>query len=232
MLMMPYFSFIPDQGILLGSLSGAMVGGVIAGIMTLAVSWRLAKRLHKMRVLDHARRELKAPLTAYIEWLHAVSSEFSQWRVDLIPHYRANHAKDQEQLNRMRALFVDVRNVSWFERLEEYDTLLGLFQKAIKAMWFRQTEIGMTFASVLENIESNPEETLLKAEKLETIAFEQSQLVSDFIYHLQYECLKSIATQKPRRPRDIRKPRIIRTAFGGIKVVQPEAIAAVKHLSL
>ena len=56
----------------------------------------------------------------------------------------------------------------------------------------------------------------------EGLAFEQGQLVSDFLYHLQYECLRSVATARPRTPKDIIKPRIVRTVLGRIRVVTPK----------
>ena len=62
----------------------------------------------------------------------------------------------------------------------------------------------------------------LKAERIAELAFEQCQLVSDFLYHLQYECLRAVATARPRAPKEIVKPRIVRTALGGIRVVSPQ----------
>lgn len=163
------------------------------------------------------------PLSGYMEWLTTVSGEFALWKTDLLSAYIPDSSQDQFELNRMRKLFVDQRNQFWLSKLEEYDTLLEKFNPAIKAMWFRQMELHQTFSKVFKSLESDPPEAVNAGERIEALAFEQGQLVTDFLYHLQYECLRSVATAKPRAPKNIIKPRIVRTAMGRIKVVLPKS---------
>jgi hypothetical protein len=202
---------------LLGGLIGSLIGGLAAAI----TAYLFSQRLFKSKVLDNARKDIKGPLSSYMEWLTTVSGEFALWKTDLIPAYIPDSAQDQFELNRMRKLFVDQRNQLWLSKLEEYDTLLEKFNPAIKEMWFRQLELHEGFSKVFKSLESDPPEAVKAGEKIESLAFEQGQLVSDFLYHLQYECLRSVATAKPRMPKTIVKPRIIRTALGRIRVVTP-----------
>lgn len=204
---------------LLGGTFGSLIGGLAAAITTYVFS----RRLFKSKVLDNARKDIKGPLSGYMEWLTTVSGEFALWKTDLLPAYLPDSAQDQFELNRMRKLFVDQRNQLWLSKLEEYDTLLEKFNPAIKAMWFRQTELHETFTKVFNSMETDPPEAVIAGERIESLAFEQGQLVSDFLYHLQYECLRSVATAKPRAPKDVVKPRIVRTALGRIKVVLPKS---------
>ena len=201
-----------------GGLIGSLVGGLAAAVTT----YLFSRKLFKSKVLDSARKDIKVPLSSYMEWLTTVSGEFALWKTDLIPAYLPDSAKDQFELNRMRKLFVDQRNQLWLAKLEEYDTLLEKFNPAIKAMWFRQMELHEGFSRVFKTLESDPPEAAKAGERIESLAFEQGQLVSDFLYHLQYECLRSIATARPRTPKNIIKPRIVRTALGRIRVVTPK----------
>ena len=202
---------------LIGGVFGSLIGGFAAAVFTYAFS----QKLFKSKVLDNARKDIKGPLGAYIEWLTTVSGEFALWKTDLLPAYIADSSQDQFELNRMRKLFVDQRNQLWLSKLEEYDTLLEKFNPAIKAMWFRQMELHEAFSKVFKTLESDPPDAVKTGERIESLAFEQSQLVSDFLYHLQYECLRSVATARPRMPKEIIKPRIVRTALGRIKVLVP-----------
>lgn len=203
------------------SLVGALVGGTLTAVTGLIAMWILSKRLHRMRVLDHARRELRAPMVDYVDWLHALSGEFPLWRRELIPLYRPHLARDQHELNRLRRLFVDPRSSTWFARLDEYSILLDKFDTVVRTMWRQQADIGERFHRVLASIEEDPNAALKAAEELEEIAFEQAQLASEFMDHLQYECLKSVVGRKPRQADGKRKLRIERTSMGGIRLVQP-----------
>ncbi len=203
---------------LFGGLVGSLMGGMAAAVTT----YLFSRKLFKSKVLDNARKDIKIPLSAYMEWLTTVAGEFALWKTDLIPAYIPDSAQDQFELNRMRKLFVDQRNQFWLAKLEEYDTLLEKFNPAIKEMWFRQMELQDGFSRVFKTLESDPPEAVKAGERIETLAFEQGQLVSDFLYHLQYECLRSIATARPRTPKNIIKPRIVRTAMGRIRVVTPK----------
>ncbi|GEM_PF-3048896 len=202
----------------LGALAGSLAGGLASAL----VAYVFARRLFKSRVLDQARKDITVPVSAYMEWLTVVSGEFALWKTDLLPAYIAESAQDQFELNRMRKLFVDQRNALWLSKLEEYDTLLAKFNSAIKAMWMRQMELHEGFSRVFKSLEDDPPDAVKAGERIETLAFEQGQLVSDFLYHLQYECLRSVATAKPRTPKNLIKPRIIRTPSGRIRLVTPE----------
>lgn len=202
----------------LGGLLGSLAGGIASGWAAFA----FARRMFRNKVLDHARKEIKAPLCAYMEWLATVSGEFALWKTGLLPSYLQDSRQDQFELNRMRKLFVDQRNSLWMARLEEYDAILPSFASVSKAMWIRQTEIAGNFDRVFLNLETDPPEAAKAGERLETLAFEQGQLVSDFLYQLQYECLRSVARRKPRSPRDQVKPRIVRTSLGRVRLVSPK----------
>ncbi len=220
------FSGTMQSVFLAAALIGALIGSLIGGLAAVGTAYLFSRRLFKSKVLDNARKDIKVPMSAYIEWLTTVSGEFALWKTDLLPAYIPDSSQDQFELNRMRKLFVDQRNQLWLSKLEEYDTLLEKFNPAIKAMWFRQMELQEAFTQVFKSMESDPPEAVIAGGKIEGLAFEQSQLVSDFLYHLQYECLRSVATAKPRAPKGIIKPRIVRTALGRIKVVLPKADSA------
>lgn len=223
---MPNFSYIAGAGesvFLTAVVVGALLGSLIGGLASVTTAYVFSRRLFKSKVLDNARKDIKGPLSAYMEWLTTVSGEFALWKTDLLPAYIPDSSQDQFELNRMRKLFVDQRNQLWLSKLEEYDTLLEKFNPAIKAMWFRQMELHEAFTKVFKSLESDPPEAVKAGEKIEGLAFEQGQLVSDFLYHLQYECLRSVATARPRAPKDVVKPRIVRTALGRIKVMMPKA---------
>jgi hypothetical protein len=207
------------------ALLGALLGSLIGGLFAAWAAYTFGRRLFKHRVLDHARQDIKEPLGAYMEWLAAVSGEFSLWHTTLLPSYVPDSPQDEYELNRMRKLFVDQRNSLWFSKLEEYDTLLAKFNPAIKAIWIRQGELNEGFNRIFRLIESDPPEAARLGEKMGEKAFEQTQLVSDFLYQLQYECLRAVASRKPRAPKDLVKPRIVRTPFGRIRVVAPESAA-------
>jgi hypothetical protein len=210
------------ESVFLGAaIVGGAIGSLIGGLAAALTAYLFSRRLFKSRVLDNARKDINGPLTAYMEWLTTVSGEFALWKTDLIPAYIPDSSQDQFELNRMRKLFVDQRNQLWLSKLEEYDTLLEKFNPAIKAMWFRQMELHEGFTAVFKLLESDPPEAVKAGERLEGLAFEQGQLVSDFLYHLQYECLRFVATARPRMPKNIVKPRIVRTALGRIRVVTP-----------
>jgi hypothetical protein len=201
----------------LGALAGCLAGG-------LATAWgahALARRMFRNHVLDHARKELKGPLADYSEWLASVHGSFAMWKLDLLPAYLPDSGQDQFELNRMRRLFVDQRNALWIDRLEEYDAILPNLAPAVKDLWMRQGGIAECFDAVFRHIESDPPEAAKAGERLEALAFEQGQLVSDLIYHLQYECLRDIAARKPRVPGDLVKPRLIRTGSGKVRVASP-----------
>ena len=213
----------PGESVFLGTaLFGGLVGSLIGGLAAAITTYLFSRKLFKSKVLDNARKDIKVPLSAYMEWLTTVSGEFALWKTDLIPAYIPDSAQDQFELNRMRKLFVDQRNQLWLTKLEEYDTLLEKFNPAIKAMWFRQMELHEGFSRVFKTLETDPPEAVKSGERIESLAFEQGQLVSDFLYHLQYECLRSIATTRPRSPKNIIKPRIVRTALGRIRVITPK----------
>lgn len=211
-----------NNGFLGTALFGGLVGSLMGGMAAAITTYLFSRKLFKSKVLDNARKDIKIPLSAYMEWLTSVSGEFALWKTDLIPAYLPDSAQDQFELNRMRKLFVDQRNQFWLAKLEEYDTLLEKFNPAIKEMWFRQMELQDGFSRVFKTLESDPPEAVKAGERIETLAFEQVQLVSDFLYHLQYECLRSIASARPRTPKNIIKPRIVRTALGRIRVVTPK----------
>lgn len=211
-----------DNQFLGTALFGGLVGSLIGGLAAAITTYLFSRKLFKSKVLDNARKDIKVPLSSYMEWLTTVSGEFALWKTDLIAAFIPDSAQDQFELNRMRKLFVDQRNQLWLAKLEEYDTLLEKFNPAIKAMWFRQMELHEGFARVFKTLESDPPEAVKAGERIETLAFEQGQLVSDFLYHLQYECLRSVATARPRTPKNIIKPRIVRTAMGRIRVVTPK----------
>lgn len=205
------------------ALVGALLGSLVGGLFTVLIAHRFGRRLFRHRVLDRARRDIRGPMDNYQQWLAAVSGEFSLWRTSLLPAYVPDLPEDEFELNRMRKLFVDERNALWLAKLEEYGTLLRKFTPAVKALWTRQSELNAGFDEVFRLIESDPPEAARMGESLGELAFEQSQLVSDFLYQLQVECLRSVAAGKPRPPKDLIKPRIIRTAFGRIRVVFPES---------
>lgn len=210
------------EAFLASAVLGGLVGSLAGGMASAWFAYAFARRLFRNQVLDHARKELKAPLGAYMEWLATVSGEFAVWKSELLPSFLPDSGQDQFELNRMRKLFVDQRNSLWMARLEEYDAILPSFASVSKAMWIRQTEIAGNFDRVFLNLETDPPEAAKAGERLETLAFEQGQLVSDFLYQLQYECLRSVARRKPRSPRDQVKPRIVRTSLGRVRLVSPK----------
>lgn len=218
--LLPASIWVPTSQSLAGFI-GAAIGSAFTGILGLSGVWIMSKRLHRMRVLDHARRDLKGPVAEYIDWLHALGGEFPLWRQDLLPVFRADSPRDQFELNRMRKLFVDPRSSTWFARLEEYEGLLGKFSQVIQAIWHRQAEIGERFHRVLSRIGDQPAMALNAAEQIEALAFEQAQLASDFMDHLQYECLKSVIGRGPRSGIGPRKVKIVRTALGNIRLEEP-----------
>ncbi|MDB5047786.1 MAG: hypothetical protein JWO30_857 [Fibrobacteres bacterium] len=218
-----FFAGTAESVFLTAAVIGGLIGSLIGGLAAVITSYVFSQRLFKSKVLDNARKDIKGTLSGYMEWLTTVAGEFALWKTDLLPAYVPDSSQDQFELNRMRKLFVDQRNQLWLSKLEEYDTLLEKFNPAIKAMWFRQMELHESFSKVFKSMESDPPEAVAAGEKIEGLAFEQGQLVSDFLYHLQYECLRSVATAKPRTPKDIVKPRIIRTAMGRIRVVTPKS---------
>lgn len=203
-------------------LTAAVIGGLMGGLVASLASYFFSRRLFQAKVLDNARKDIKSPMNAYMEWLTTISGEFAIWKTDLLPAYIPDSPQDQFELNRMRKLYVDQRNQLWLSKLEEYDTVLGKFNPAIKAMWMRQMEIQNGFTEVFKSMETDPPEAVKIGERIENLAFEQAQLVSDFLYHLQYECLRSVATSRPRDPKDLIKTRIVRTGLGRIRVVSPK----------
>ena len=207
---------------LASAILGGLLGGLLAGLGSICAAYLFARKLFRSKILDLARREIKEPLAEYMEWLTAVAGEFSLWRTDLLPAFLADSTKDLSELNRMRKLFVDRRNSQWLTKLEEYDTILHKFNPVIKAMWFRQADIGEGFHTVFRSLEADPSEAVKAGDRIEALAFEQLQLLSDFLYQLQYECLRSVAASKPRVPKDLIKPRIVRTSFGRIRLVVPK----------
>jgi hypothetical protein len=209
------------EALLASAFAGAMAGCLAGGLATAWASHALARRMFRNQVLDHARKELKGPLTDYSEWLAAVHGSFAFWKADLLPAYLPDSGQDQFELNRMRKLFVDQRSALWIARLEEYDAILPNLAPAVKELWMRQTRIAECFDAVFRNIESDPPEAAKAGERLESLAFEQGQLVSDLIYQLQFECLRAIASRKPRAPRDLVKPRLFRTGSGLVRVASP-----------
>lgn len=211
---------------LVAALLGALFGALVGGIATAWTAHAFARRMFRNQVLDHARKEIKGPLGAYAEWLTAVSGEFALWKSDLLPSYLPGSGQDQVELNRMRKLFVDQRNVQWINRLEEYDAILPAFAPAIRELWVRQTGIAQDFDAVFRNLEANPPQAVKAGERIETLAFEQSQLVSDLLHQIQYECLRAVAKRKPKAPRDLVKPRIVRTGLGQVRVVAPKEFQA------
>jgi hypothetical protein len=217
-----FFTGSGESVFLTAALIGGVLGSLIGGLAVSVTAHLFSRRLFKSKVLDNARKDIKVPLSSYMEWLTTVSGEFALWKTDLLPAYIPDSSQDQFELNRMRKLFVDQRNQIWLSKLEEYDTLLEKFNPAIKAMWFRQMELHECFSKVFKSLESDPPEAVKAGERIEGLAFELGQLVSDFLYHLQYECLRSVATARPRIPKTIIKPRIVRTALGRIKVVLPD----------
>jgi hypothetical protein len=224
MLQKAVMDFLQDNAggvFLLSGVVGGLVGGLLAGFAAAVATYIFSRKLFKSKILDHARREIKEPLGAYMEWLTNVAGEFSLWKADLLPAFLSDSTRDIQELNRMRRLFVDQRNSLWLSKLEEYDTLLHKFNPVIRGMWFRQMEINECFNQVFRCLESDPPEALQAGEKIETLAFEQCQLTTDFLYQLQYECLRTVAARKRRMPRDQVKPRIVRTHFGRIKLMIP-----------
>jgi hypothetical protein len=218
-------NFLGDSGervFLVSAGVGALVGTLIGGMAATLTGYVFARKLFKSKILDQARKDITVPMSAYMDWLTTVSGEFALWKTDLLPAYLTESSQDQFELNRMRKLFVDQRNSLWLSKLEEYDTLLAKFNPAIKAMWLRQMEIHEGFSQVFKSLEPDPPEAVKAGESVETLAFEQGQLVSDVLYHLQYECLRSVASAKPRTPKNIIKPRIIRTPLGSIRLVTPK----------
>src|SRR3954471_7839228 len=182
---MPFPNFLGLLGsaggtiFLIAAILGALIGSLAGGLSSALAAYTFSQRLFKSKVLDHARKEIKIPLAAYIEWLTTVAGEFALWKMDLLPAYLSESPQDQFELNRMRKLFVDQRNALWINKLEEYDTILSKFNPAIKAMWFRQMELQECFSKVFKNLESDPPEAMKAGERIEELAFEQGQLVSD-----------------------------------------------------
>ncbi len=218
--LLPAWLWMPSSHPMAGFI-GAVLGSALTGAIGLTGVWIMSKRLHRMRVLEYARRDLKGPVAEYIDWLHTLGGEFPLWRQDLLPVYRSDSARDQFELNRMRKLFVDPRSSTWFARLEEYEGLFGKFSRVIQAIWHRQAEIGERFHRVLSRISDQPALALNAAEQIEVLAFEQAQLVSDFMEHLQFECLKSVVGQRPGRSIGPRKVKIVRTVLGNIRLEEP-----------
>jgi hypothetical protein len=208
-------------------LIGVFCGILSAGIFMAAAVHLYSRRLFRWRVLDEVRRELRDPLMDYVDWLHEVSAQSSAWKGSLMQSFAALGARDPHEVNRLRRLFIDPRSQAWFDRLEEYETVLGRFRNAVKELWIRQVQIQEHFNSVLRLLESSPTEAAEFGRILEHLAFEQSQLVSDFLYHLQYECLKSVADAAPKSVKKARgkKTRLERTSMGRIRPVSPVAEA-------
>lgn len=217
----PHFLDFPGGSMEGAFLAAALTGGMAGGLAASAASHFLAKRLFRCKVLDHARKDIKVSISAYMEWLATVSGSFAFWKTDLQPAYVPDSAQDQFELNRMRVLFVDQRGQLWLSKLEEYDALLGKFAHAVKDLWMRQVEIQHGFADVFRFMESDPPLAVQAGERIQNIAFDQVQLLADFLYLLQFECLRSVAGGKPRAPRDLTRPRIVLNFWGRIKVVRP-----------
>jgi hypothetical protein len=203
-------------------LASALMGGLFGGTFGALLAYHFSRRLFRSQVMRAALEDIRGPLSAYAEWLATVSGEFSLWKGDLLPAFLPDSERDQFELNRMRKLFVDQRSQRWSDKLEEYDTLLARFGAAAGALRVRQAGLHQAFADAFKNLEADPPEAARIGGRIESLAFEQMQLVSDFLYHLQYECLRPIADARPRAPRHVSKPRIVRTAFGKIKVVAPK----------
>jgi hypothetical protein len=201
---------------------GALLGSLFGGVASAWAAYAFARRMFRDQVLDHARREIKGPLGAYVEWLTTVSGEFALWKADLLSSYLPDSGQDQFELNRMRKLFVDQRNVLWIDRLEEYEAILPAFAPAVTALWVRQTEIAQAFDTVFRNLEADPPLAAEAGNRIEALAFEQSRLVSDLLHQLQYECLRAVAKRKPKARRGLVKPRIVRGSFGRVQVVTPK----------
>ena len=185
-------------------------GTLLGGLASCLAAYVFARRLSRIRVLDRFRQEIKETLSAYVDWLGAVAGEFSLWKIHLLPCFLPYSEKDQFELSRMRQLYVDRRNAAWMAKLEEDDLILGKFQAPIRELWSRQSELGDHFILAFKYLESDPPEAARAGEKLEAMAFEQSQAVSDFRYQLQYECLRGLATGYPpaaREPLRIPMPR-------------------------
>lgn len=203
-------------------LPAALLGGLCGGIGGALLAYAFSRRLFKSGILRDALRDIRGPVAAYQEWLKAVAGEFSIWKTDLLPAFLPDSPRDQFEVNRMRRLFVDLRGQGWLDKLEEYDTVLAKFQPAVRAIGMRQAALQDAFAEAFKNLETDPPEAARAGERIEILAFEQMQLVSDLLYHLQYECLRPVATARPRAPASFAKPRIVRTVWGKIRVVGPE----------
>jgi hypothetical protein len=192
----------PASFLLIGFFCGILITGALFALIVHLYSMRM----FRWRILDEVRRELRDPLTAYVDWLHAVSAEFSIWKAGLLPGFAAHNAHDQYELNRLRRLFVDPRGQSWFSRLEEYEPVLGRFRKSAKDLWLRQAQIHEQFQRIFHLLDQNPRAASEAGHWLENLAFEQSQSVSQFVYHMQYECLKSVADSRSKVLKQRAKP--------------------------
>lgn len=222
-MMTPYLSLWPSDRSGSVFLSAALMGGMSGGLGGAALAYFFSRRLFRSQVMREALQEIREPMSSYMDWLETVSGEFSLWKADLLPAFVPDSPQDQFELNRMRKLFVDRRSQRWLDVLEAYDTLLARFTPAVNAIWSRQAELHEAFSRIFKNLESDPPEAARGGQLIENLAFEQNQLVSDFLYHLQYECLKPAASARPRKPKAPIKARIVRTAWGRIKVVGPKA---------
>lgn len=222
-MMTPYLSLWPSDRSGSVFLSAALMGGMSGGLGGAALAYFFSRRLFRSQVMREALQEIRGPMSSYMDWLETVSGEFSLWKADLLPAFVPDSPQDQFELNRMRKLFVDRRSQRWLDVLEAYDTLLARFTPAVNAIWSRQAELHEAFSRIFKNLESDPPEAARGGQLIENLAFEQNQLVSDFLYHLQYECLKPVASARPRKPKAPIKARIVRTAWGRIKVVGPKA---------
>ncbi len=215
-----------DPSAFWGGLAGMLAGLILGGFLTIWVAYRLSRRVFRTRVLEMARRELREPLHAYMDWLNSVSAEFSIWKSTLLPTFIAESNRDQVELNRMRKLFVDPRNTVWMQRLEEFDAVLGRFRDAVNGLWRRQILISEHFDALFHAIDTDAAESVSRAESLEDIAFDQAQLVGDFLYHLQYESLQGIADSPPKHTGIRRTARIRRTRFGRIELQEEPTLTA------
>ena len=202
-------------------LPAALAGGLAGGVAAALCAYGFSRRLFKSGVMREILGDVKPALSDYMEWLATVSGEFSLWKADLLPAFVPDSPRDQFELNRMRQLFVDQRHQRWLDQLEAYDTVLAKFTPAIKAIWLRQAGLMETFARVFRDLEADPPEAAQAGGLIENLAFEQNLLVSDLLYHWQYECLRPVASARPRSPKAVLKPRIMRTAWGRIKVILP-----------
>ncbi len=178
-------------------ISGLFCGVLLAGAVFAATSHFYSLRIFRWQILDEIRRELRNPMAAYVEWLHAVSAEFSVWKNDFLPHFMPENARDRYELNRLRSLYVDPRGQLWSHRLEEYAPVLQKFQRELAKLKIRQTQIHGDFYAVFQFLDQHPPMAVEPAQRLENLAFEQSQLVGEFMHRLQHDFLTAISAPHP-----------------------------------